>query len=171
MTKRKLKFQIGDAVTIPYYDKAIYMIVDYTDFSKIHKDNDMDVEFELMQIYPVEENSSFEIAVEEDLILHSKVGSVNNMLLHGLIMRERKSRGYDDIPDFIRIARASKDALNSTDKILYEELETIDKCLDAILDLRMLHELFEDEYYLDMIEKVEVRIRELQEMELMRKNG
>ena len=47
------------------------------------------------------------------------------------------------------------------DVVYYDKIPEIDECLDAINDLKLLHQMFGDEAYLQLIEVVEKRLKEL----------
>lgn len=56
---------------------------------------------------------------------------------------------------------AKKNRFLQNDVIHYDKIGDIDTCLDAINDLKFLHQMFGDEEYLQLIEVVKERLREL----------
>ena len=56
---------------------------------------------------------------------------------------------------------AKKNRFLQNDVIHYDKIGDIDTCLDAINDLKLLHQMFGDEAYLQLIEVVEKRLKEL----------
>lgn len=165
-------FEIGDAVNIeePMGMDIVYMIVDVTNFGDILKDTTAGIEYELMQVYPVEENASYRVADSSEVLLHSRRDTLEYNMLFRLINRERANKGYTGVPDYLRIVHESLSS-QAKDIIDYTDFNTIDDCLDAVNDLKALHKMFGDKEYLNHIDTVIKRMREIQELELMRKDG
>jgi len=167
-------FNIGDAVYLKKVGGTqIFMVVDFLEYQEFLTDEVAeDKDYEIMQIYPVQEDASFEIVKYDELAIHSRLGSVNNEMLHHIIKKDREDMGLYGVPDFVRIANDSRDFHESKiDKSIvdYTTFKTIDECLDVINDLNMLHDAFGDKEYLDSKEIVIKRMKEIQKLELMSK--
>lgn len=155
---------IRDIVYKRNIPQKLFMVVDYTVFGN-------EVEYELMQVYPVMENSDFDFAYRNEIVVKCKDGTNESDILHKLIKAERTKKGYVGLPDFVKVAIDTTSALFNNDYVEYTRYKKIDECLDALNDLKMLHDEFGDKEYLDSMEIVKKRMREIQELELMRENG
>jgi hypothetical protein len=103
-------------------------------------------------------------------MIKEKTGSRNHDLLLRFIQKDREKIGWYGVPDFIQVANKNlkgdtktpvkevKVPVKRFDVIRYDQLETIDQCLDALNDLNRLYEMFGDEAYIQLKEVVTSRI-------------
>lgn len=171
------KFYIKDIVSMKENEDVLFMVVDYMDFTESISNgkNIIDIDYELMQIYPVQKDSKYATVSQNDLMIKEKRGSRNYELLLGFINKDREKNGFYGTPDFIQvsdrniktIANAEKTRAKAPtrklDTIRYDVIDTVDGCLDAINHLNTLYEMFGDEAYIQLKELVTARIIKLQE--------
>lgn len=157
---KEQEFNIGDIVKVADQEKSLYIITDVLEYEI---GDSVDYDYELILIYP-QRNTSF-ITLEQDRIkIHAKKTDVNNGLILEYLRKERNKKGLLGKPEYLEIIEEnSKDKIFKTplDTVRYDNLETIDKCLEAIRDLGILYEMFGDEAYLQLKEVVGKRIIEL----------
>lgn len=169
----EFKFKIGDIVKWKYSTETEYYIVtDYDDWG-------VDNMYEIMKIYPIREKSHVNYEPEGNLkMVAEKDGQQNKMMIQ-FIIEERNKKGYSGEPDFLKAIESNrkirenvKEKRNNPDEILrkaglksdvirYDKLGSVDECLDAMNDLKLLHETFGDEAYLQLRELVVNRLKEL----------
>ena len=166
------KFYIQDIVSIAGDDDTLFMVVDVADYSGLAPNGQEieDIDYELMQVYPIMKNAKYETVSQPDLNLKEKRGSKNHELLLTFIQKDREKRGWYGVPDFLEVSKGNLKTLDGVrvkdvqppmqklDTIRYDQLDTIDKCLDALNDLKTLHQMFGDEAYLQLQEVVTARI-------------
>lgn len=154
------EFNIGDIVKIKDQDKNLYIITDVLEYDI---GDSVDYDYEMILIYP-QRSTSF-ITLEQDKIkIHARKTDVNNGAILEFLRKERQQKGVFDKPEYLTIVEEnSKENIFRTplDTIKYDQLETVDKCLEAIRDLGILYEMFGDESYLQIKEVVGKRIVEL----------
>lgn len=171
------KYNILDIVKTKDNGNILYLVTDVQDFTKPVNTGQkpiLDIDYELMQIYPVRTSPRYLIMGQDDIDLHVKDGSKGFNVLMEMIQKERERAGLFGTPDFLNIAKKNKlaernhaimkDNVNNknTDIVRYDLLETIDDCLDALNDLGTLYFQFEDIAYLQLKEIVYERIKTLQ---------
>lgn len=170
-----IKFNIGDTVRLKNDKNVIYIVIDFIDLTLTIDDGEKqigDINYELMRIYPIVEHPKYTTVRQSSIVLNSaKDDRLTNLLL-ALIQKDREKEGWYGTPDFIKIINRNRKAIekyNATvkevqvpmkklDTIRYDLIDTIDECLDAINDLKILHEMFGDEAYIQLVEVVEKRI-------------
>jgi hypothetical protein len=168
-------FDITDIVTTKGNDDVLFMVVDYADYSGLAPNGKEieDIDYELIQIYPIQKNGKYVTMGQPDLNLKEKQGNKNHELLLSFIQKDREKKGWFGVPDFIELANRNlksiqraegkqvkevKPPMQKLDSIRYDQIDTIDKCLQAINDLNTLHKMFGDESYLQLKEVVTARI-------------
>lgn len=176
----KKNFEVGDLVNYVYdeHQKECYMVTDV----EVYED---EVDIEIARIYPVRRTTMFVVEEQSELMLFEQHGSRGHGLFMGIVERERQQQGWYEKPDYIT-ARDAKlnldedakieerelqkygkkpvkffDTPRVDDLINYSQIDTIDKCLDALMDLKYLHDNFGDEEYLDKSELVKKRLAQL----------
>lgn len=166
------KFNIKDIVTMKDVNQILYMVVDYADFTELAPNGKpiIDIDYELIQIYPVKKMPQYTIVGQNEIVLKESEGSKNHKLLLTFIQKDREKRGWFGVPDFITISDNNLKSIqkgkvnevqNSSkklDTIRYDILNSVDKCLDALNDLDILHKMFGDEAYLQLKEVVIKRL-------------
>lgn len=183
MTKNKNAMEIGDLVY--HVDdklmKKVFMVVDVEDF-------DGEKDLEIAQVHPVRGENKYPTVNGDEYRLYAKKGSSQYNLFMDVVKKERKLKGYSEKADYEKmvdintqfyddfnkvnngesdpvvdafnaLANAMNDAFSSA--IDYSMLKTSDDCLDAINDLKDLHKNFGDNEYLEQIEAVKERLKEL----------
>lgn len=181
------KYLIGDLVSLKNEDMdieepaTIYIVTNvdgYTDIELFTGNTITKYDYELVMVFPVTSTSHFIYEAEDNLLLQAKRDSRESKLIIDFIKKDYKKKGYCGEPRFLsiirkRIARSGSSsglltAPNNTkvakmkrDKVRYNKLETVDECLDAIIHLQELHKAFGDKEYLDNIEIVKKRLKEL----------
>lgn len=94
------RFNVGDIVRLKLLGDAHYYIVtDFIDFSVDEKD--INVDYEIVLIYPVIENPKIENMIHKELVGVASFESKDYRVLMDYIIRERIARGFKDIPDNI----------------------------------------------------------------------
>lgn len=160
------KFNIGDIVKAKDNNSILFIVVDMLDFTKA-TNNISDIDYEMMQIYPVRRISKYATLSEGDIELHLGMEDLNSEMLMRFIAKERRKMGWLEEPDFLIAVRESLRfkslplSRREYDIIRYDLINSVDECLDAIRDLNRLHEEFGDEAYLQLKEVVFKRIKEL----------
>jgi hypothetical protein len=167
------EFNIRDIVKLRNNDDILFMVVDVADFSTVAKNGKelIDIDYEMMQIYPIQKTGKYLTVAQNDIVLHHKSDSRNYQQLLKFIQKDREAKGWYGIPDFLVLAEKNARAeannrekkvkmpMQKQDIIRYDTIKTIDECLDAYIHLTMLYELFEDEAYLQLRELIEGRIK------------
>jgi hypothetical protein len=169
------EFSIKDMVRLKEDDKVLFMVVDYADFTQPATNGKpiIDIDYELMQIYPISKNSKYSTVGQNDLEIKEPYGTRNYQLLMSFIQKDREKKGWYGTPDFIEIAESNLKSIANAevrtvgenkkmeDVIRYDLIDTVDKCLDALNDLTALHKSFGDEAYLTIREVVKERLEKL----------
>lgn len=175
-------FNLGDVVKIKNSkdENECYMITDIADFSfKLDGKTVKDIEYELMKMYPIDEESKTIHRKQNTLDLVAQLKSSKHKLLLQFILKERAKIGYFETPDYMNIVknniltekpkptppkvtkkRTKKDNKDS-DVVRYDLLKNATECRDAIYSLTWLYEHFGDEAYLQLREIVQARLVEL----------
>lgn len=180
------EFNIGDVVKIKtdmHGDDVLFMVVDFADFTEPSKHGEkpvIDIDYELMQIYPIMKTSKYMTLSQNDLMLHARKDSRDYELLLKMLQKERERRNWFGVPDYIDVANRNIKAISKymkeeraelvkvkvpvkrLDVVRYDLIDNVDECLDAINDLNKLYEQFGDESYLQLKELVKDRIIRLQ---------
>lgn len=122
------RFNVGDIVRLKLLGDAHYYIVtDFIDFSVDEKD--INVNYEIVLIYPVLENPKIENMIHKELVGVANFKSNDYKVLMDYIIRERIARGFKDIPDNIEhviLGEVKKPKLTGGEK---NELMPINKYL------------------------------------------
>lgn len=177
------EFNIGDVVRLKDNDEILFMVVDIADFTEPSKHGEkpvVDIDCELMQIYPIMKNSKYMTLSQNDIVIHARKNSRDSEVLMKLIQKDRERNGWYGVPDFIQIANKNIESIarvmtkpdvsiktvqvptKRLDVIRYDLIDNVDECLDAINDLNTLHKMFGDEAYLQLKEMVVSRLIRLQ---------
>lgn len=158
-------------------DENIYIITDVIEFTDEYNENSI-TEYAVMKIYPVEIYSPYDEISEKEAILYAKDGSDIALRTHRKISDYRKRLGYTGIPSFVKLLNTQmksrkayfengvvkvsqktnskpvdKNAKKTAKAVITKKpfpMNTIDECLDAINDARLLYEMFSDKKYLKM---------------------
>lgn len=174
---------ITDIVKLKGDDRFLYMVVDIADFTKTSEIGEkpvIDIDYEVMQIYPIQKNSSYITFSHNDIEIAHKMGDRNHELTLRFIQKDREKLGWFGVPDFVEVANKNLQSIRRVEKasmasdeqpikeikmptkrldiIRYDIIETIDGCLDALNHLQALYEMFGDEAYLQLKEVVTSRI-------------
>jgi hypothetical protein len=158
-------FTHGDIVKIKFTKNGLeyFIVTDVYDFSE--KQDGSDLNYEVMQIYPIAIESLMLNVDGSKLELHAKGNEKDGEMVIDFVMKERAKRGWIGVPDFqaviyhnLKSDGVKKVYQPNLDIINYDKLETIDECLDAINDLNILHKFFGDEAYLQLREVVLKRL-------------
>lgn len=95
------RFNVGDIVKSKFLEETHYYIVtDSIDFSANEKD--IDIDYEIVLIYPVFENPKIKNMTHEKLVKVADFKSRDYGILMDYIIRERIARGFKNIPDNIK---------------------------------------------------------------------
>ncbi len=95
------RFNVGDIVRLKLLgDAHYYMVTDFIDFLAANE-KDIDVDYEIVLIYPVLKNPKIENMIHEELVKVADFKSKDYRILMDYIIRERIARGFKDIPDNI----------------------------------------------------------------------
>lgn len=95
------RFNVGDIVKLKLLgDEHYYMVTDFIDFSANEKD--IDVDYDIVLIYPVLENPKIEYMIHEELVKVADFKSKEYKVLMDYIIEERIARGFKYIPDNIK---------------------------------------------------------------------
>ena len=95
------RFNVGDIVKLKLLgDEHYYMVTDFIDFSKNEKD--IDVDYDIVLIYPVLENPKIEYMIHEELVKVADFKSKEYKVLMDYIIEERIARGFKYTPDNIK---------------------------------------------------------------------
>jgi len=171
-------FHLGDIVKCKDNDDVLYMVVDVLDFTQTASGKEIvDIDLELMQIYPIELMSRSITLSHTDVFIHAKSNGRNHVLLMDFIAKDRARNGWFDIPDYVKAVNDNLRAINEEknrteqekvhvperkyDTVRYDLLESVDECLDALNDLGLLHEMFGDEAYSQLRDIVFRRLEKL----------
>lgn len=121
------RFNVGDIVRLKLLgDAHYYMVTDFIDFLAANE-KDIDVDYEIVLIYPILKNPKIENMIHEELVKVADFKSKDYRILMDYIIRERIARGFKDIPDNIehvilddvkkpRLVGEKKNELMSTNK-------------------------------------------------------
>jgi len=164
----KKKFRIGDIVAIGS-GEAIFIVADISEW---YLKNDVEYEYELIQIYPITKDTVYKSSYHNNMLLKAKRFSLQNTNTLAYIQKEREFKGMIGKPDYMTICEENMkyEKEKIVDKafnqkpvktILYSHIETVDKCLDAMNDLKEMHDLWKDERYLEDRQIVLKRLEEL----------
>ncbi|AYP68282.1 hypothetical protein PQE75_gp197 [Bacillus phage vB_BcoS-136] len=163
--------KVGDIVIITEgFDKSnpcYYIVVDLADFST---SNIKDVDYEIVQVYPVDKSREADIRVYNHVFIERYVGIDNKNSYRAFmeyVSKEREKLGLYGKPDYLSLIEDLHDinvfkAEKNLDVVHYNKIDNVDECLDAISDLKTLHEMFGDEAYLQLKDLVIERIKDLQ---------
>lgn len=168
-------FKHGDILRQKRNDLDYFIVVDLFDYS-LDSDKEI-IEYELMQIYPyLEHPDIIKIKNKQDYYLVTREGTSTWNRMVGEVIEEHINFGWNSTPDFLMALEENKklyskytqlsDALKGgtkeqMDVIRYDNLKTVNECLDALNDLQQLHNVFGDEAYLQLREVVMKRLKEL----------
>lgn len=100
------RFDIGDIVKLKLLGDTHYYIV--TDFADFSTENELDVDYEIVLIYPIQENPPIENMIHNELKIVSKFDSRDHIALMDYITRERVMRGFCELPKTVEDAIAQK---------------------------------------------------------------
>lgn len=175
------EFNIGDIVRLKDNDSILFMVVDVADFTEPSKHGEkpvIDIDCELMQVYPILKNAKYTTVSQNDIDSHARRESKDSEILLRLIQKDRERNGWYGVPDFIEVANNNMKAIHKSnqktnvkqvkmpmkrlDVVRYDLIDNVDECLDAINDLNLLYEMFGDESYLQLKELVVSRLIRLQ---------
>lgn len=98
------RYNIGDIVKFKLLgDINYYMITDFIDFSMNdgeaeHGEKELDVEYELVLIYPISENTQMESTLHQELDLVAKFKSRKSNLILDYIFKERLRMNLREVP-------------------------------------------------------------------------
>ncbi len=174
------QFEVGDIVKFKGSEIAdYYMITEESTFED--SEGYVETTFIIAQVYPVEKISIESLVEDDEVEIVAYNGSKDHELMLKFIMQERRNNSWFEEPHFMRtlnkkngeetvikaLTKTNDNDLINADEfsakivVRYDQIETIDKCLDAINDLKSLHDFHGDAAYLQLIEVVEKRIIEL----------
>ena len=168
-----MRYNIGDAVKIKGDSKSIFVITDFEDFTKASFDGnaEIDVDYELIQVYPVNKVAQYAVVNHEQIDMHWKEYSSGYNTLIKKIIQDGERIGIYSQPLFMEIVSRNKRDKSKNkatvakekklDIISYKTIETVDKCLDAINDLNILHKEFGDDEYLKAKKAVIQRLKKI----------
>ena len=159
-------FTHGDIVKMKFGSVGVeyFIVTDAVDFSD--KNDGSDMLYEIMRIFPVAKTSKMANVNENQIELQAKGNGKDGKMIMDWVMEQRTKNGWVEEPDFVAVIRHNQkmNKLKSvlppnTDVINYDKLPDIDSCLDAMNDLKRLHEAFGDEAYLQLREVVVKRLQ------------
>ena len=105
------KFNIGDIVKLKLLgDAHYYMITDSIDLTQ-KGEEEIDVDYDMVIIYPIIENPIIETMIHDELEVVAEFESRDYQLLLDYIMRERQILGYSVLPQDVGrivVGRATK---------------------------------------------------------------
>lgn len=145
-----MKIYLSDIVRPKGFKNEYYTVIDLFSLSDGVKC------YEIMKIYPFESHAPVMTMLESELDLIAKEGTIQFNSLHTYISNQLES-AYNRKPTIKNVKIIASTTNN--DIIKYDEIESIDECLDALNDLKQLHDLFGDEAYLQLYELVLDRVK------------
>lgn len=163
-------FDFGDIVKPKFGLGGVeyYIITDVNDFSQ---DNDgSDMNYELMRIFPISKASKVDNLDDKRIEIIAKGDTKDARLILDFVMKKRIEKGWRDTPDFetvlfhnMKLVKGEREMNfpKIDDVVRYDKLGSIDECLDAMNDLKTLHNVFGDEAYLQLREVVQNRLKDL----------
>ena len=146
-----MEIYLSDIVRPKGFKNEYYIVIDLFSLQ------DGDKCYEIMKIYPFDSYAPVITMMESELELIAKEGSVQFNSLHKYISNQLEAKNVNAKTSATNY-EITKYA-NTTDIIMYNEIDTIDECLDALNDLKQLHDLFGDEAYLQLYQLVLERIK------------
>lgn len=165
-------YGIGDIVKQRNSNRMIYFII--TDISIEDDERDEYIIYEVMKIYPVEDENDIDFFYQKELETIAFITQKQHKVIMNMVADERNRKRLMDTPEYIEILQKvkakpvkrkrpgrPKKINNKDDVIEYHKLETIDDCLDALNNLDSLHKMFGDESYIQLKEVVTKRLKEL----------
>jgi hypothetical protein len=161
-------FDFGDIVKPKFSFGGVeyYIVTDVNDFSKSNDGSDM--QYEIMRIFPISKASRVDNLDDKRLELVAKGGTKDARLVLDFVMKKRAEKGWNDTPDFETVMYHNMKLVNGVrvlsdplDVVRYDQLGSIDECLDAMNDLQEMYNVFGDEAYLQLREVVQNRLRDL----------
>lgn len=144
--------------------------------------------YKLLKIYPVSDEIEFVTVAEREVDIVARDGKFEYKVIVSYLNDEYREAGFQSFIHFVKKAllttyttinktknrgsakrKTNTRAKNNnnftpkqiTDTIFYHEINSIDECLDALNDLKVLHEIFDDESYLQLRELVLKRLEKL----------
>lgn len=159
-------FNLGDIVKPKFIGGLEYFIVtDLEDFSKNQDGSEM--MYDIMKIFPIA-NDSYPIShwLEGNLDMIAKGGEKEGKMVLDFVKKERHKRGLMDKPQYIKLIEVNSIGSiavpkKEPDDVRYDKLDSIDQCLDAMNDLKLLHSMFGDDAFLQLQEVAQKRIVDL----------
>ena len=148
-----MEIYLSDIVRPKYFKNEYYIVIDLFSLE------DGDKCYEIMKIYPFESHAPVMTMLESELDLIAKEGSVQFNSLHKYISNQLESANKSRKTPIKNVSLKTKTTNN--DIIQYDEIDSVDECLDALNDLKQLYELFGDEAYLQLYELVLERVRKI----------
>lgn len=162
------KPNIGDIVKINGDDKSIFIVVNTVQLETSLYDGIDICEYEIIKIYPIDKISKYMTVSQGGLTLHAKKNDKDHALILKFIQKDRERNGIYGVPEFVQVLNQNininadnegvKISVIRHDIIRYDLIKTVDECLDAINDLNMLYEMFDDDYFLTAKKQVYKRI-------------
>lgn len=145
--------------------------------------------YKLLKVYPASDEIEFVTVAEREVSIIAREGKYEYKIIMSFLNEEYRRIGFPSFLHFFKKAMSTQyintkikaknrgigKRKNSTraknnnnsfpqqmlDAIYYNEIETVDECLDALNDLNVLHEMFGDEAYQQLKELVLKRLEEL----------
>lgn len=149
--------KIGSIVKLEDWDEMEYYIV--TDIEKFPT-GDL---YGVLQMYPAFKDSPSGLFGQSDLKLIANPNDFDYGNLLKIVQSQRERVGITGEPDYLFAVDSHyrKIFKEIHDVIEYHKIEDVDRCLDALNDLDILHKMFGDEAYLQLKEVVQKRLEEL----------
>lgn len=145
-------YNVGDIVKKRFDSREYYTVVYVYDFSD-------KVMYELSILYPVAIHSKTTMENHDSIYIVAENGTEKHSTMIEFINKERLAKGLGGI--IVDNYSANINFADGLDIVNYDRLESIDECLDAMNDLKLLHNEFGDEDYLHLRELVQNRLKEL----------
>ncbi|AKQ08500.1 hypothetical protein PQE66_gp185 [Bacillus phage PBC2] len=149
--------KIGSIVKLKGFDELEYYIV-----TEVERFSTGDL-YGVKQMYPVYADSPDALFGESDLVLLANPYDFDYKTILEIVKNQRDRAGLFTAPDYLDAIETNYKKIFKEihDIINYHQIETVDKCLDALNDLDTLHKMFGDEAYLQLKEVVQKRLEEL----------
>lgn len=148
----ELEIDVGDFVKVVGSDGKLFVVTEVYDYSE---DGEIDISYDVIQIFPIKTNWS-ELSYDYgDVILHSKLNSNQYQTTFSYIKKVRLERNLREMPIFM-------DNFEIVDReVDYSSGETVDDCLDMLNNLDFLYDTFGDKEYKENKNIVMKRLEEL----------
>lgn len=170
------RFKVGDTVTLLHEEENLYIITGVSEYKKFADDRFVDTyDYELILILPVKKGISHRLEEEEDLLMFAKYKSKMWSTMMNFVKKDREKNGMLGEPEFLKVVEdvllgkmglrkveIPRIAMKNQDShINYENLQTVDECLDCMNDLKMLGDMLDDKEFIKIRKKVMKILKEL----------